>query len=81
MTPAEVLAGLSPRVRWRAIQGSLGTWKAIQQRASRNAEFYETAFWFIPRSAPRPEVQARQPNDMEKDSPFASLCPTWQYDN
>ncbi|MDR2838740.1 MAG: hypothetical protein LBV49_09315, partial [Azonexus sp.] len=54
-----------------------GTWKAIQKVAAKNAESYEAAFWFIPRSVPRPEIQPKKPTD--PDPPPASLWPTWQY--
>jgi phospholipase D1/2 len=57
------------------------TWRAIQKCARDNAGIYEKAFWFVPRSAPRPEIQAKRPDDKEEASPFASLWPTWQYKN
>ncbi len=56
------------------------TWKAIQKVAFNNARAYETAFWFIPRSGARPEVQTKDTvRDKEPGPPPASLWPTWHY--
>jgi phospholipase D1/2 len=55
------------------------TWKAIQEVASDNARAYERAFWFIPRSGARPEVQTKSPRDTEPGPPPASIWPTWHY--
>jgi phospholipase D1/2 len=55
------------------------TWKAIQKVAFDNAEAYEKSFWYIPRSAPRPEIQLKEKVDPEKAPPPASVWPTWHY--
>ena len=55
------------------------TWQAIQAQAQNNADAYDAAFWFIPRSGARPEVQAKDPRDTEPGPPPASLWPTWRY--
>lgn len=59
--------------------GVPATWKAIQKRASDNARFYNDAFWYIPRSEARPEVQPKEPQDKEPGGPPASIWPTWKY--
>jgi len=55
------------------------TWKAIQARANLNAQQYEDAFWFIPRSGARPEVQPKEAADKEPGPPPGSVWPTWKY--
>lgn len=56
------------------------TWKAIQGVAFDNAEAYENAFWFIPRSGAHPKVQPKEhEKDKEPGLPPASLWPTWKY--
>lgn len=57
------------------------TWRAIQERARLNAEHYEAAFWHIPRSSARAEIQPKKAGDAKEGSPFASLWPTWQYED
>lgn len=59
--------------------GVPATWKAIQKRASDNARFYNDAFWYIPRSEARPEIQPKEPKDKEPGGPPASIWPTWKY--
>lgn len=56
------------------------TWKAIQRVSAKNAEAYENAFWFIPRSAARPDIQPKEEKDKEDGPPPASLWPTWKYE-
>lgn len=55
------------------------TWKAIQQRATFNAQRYEESFWFIPRTGAHPSVQPKEPADKEPGPPPGSLWPTWKY--
>jgi phospholipase D1/2 len=76
---AEVRAGhlLSPGVL--NSPAAEQTWTAIQRQSQANADAYDAAFWFLPRSGARPEVQAKDPRDKEEGPPPASLWPTWQY--
>lgn len=55
------------------------TWKAIQARAQQNADVYDDAFWFIPRTGAHPSVQPKEPADKEPGPPPSSLWPTWKY--
>lgn len=55
------------------------TWKAIQAVAFDNTRRYEEAFWFIPRSGARPEIQPKEKEDKEDGPPPASLWPIWKY--
>ena len=55
------------------------TWRAIQTVASKNADAYEEAFWFIPRSAAHPSIQPKEAADTSRDAPTASIWPTWKY--
>ena len=57
------------------------TWKAIQERASKNAKAYEDSFWYIPRSGAHPEVQTKDKADTEDGPPPASVWPTWHYED
>jgi len=59
--------------------GVPATWEAIQKRASDNARFYNDAFWYVPRSEARPEIQPKEPQDKEPGGPPASIWPTWKY--
>ena len=57
------------------------TWAAIQGVADNNAEKYEGAFWYIPRSNALPQIQPKEAEDKEdKDPPGASLWPVWHYE-
>ena len=58
--------------------GAPKTWREIQGVAKKNAEAYEAAFWFIPRSGAHPSVQAKEKEDKESGPP-GSLWPTWHY--
>lgn len=55
------------------------TWRAIQKVAKRNADVYEEAFWFVPRSGARPEIQPKEATDKLPGPPPGSLWPTWRY--
>lgn len=55
------------------------TWKAIQSIAQDNSRAYDDAFWFIPRSGARPEVQLKEKEDKKPGPPPASIWPTWHY--
>lgn len=55
------------------------TWKAIQERAQKNADAYDKAFWFIPRSGARPEIQKKEAGDTRPGPPPASIWPVWHY--
>jgi phospholipase D1/2 len=59
--------------------GLPATWEAIQNRANLNAQRYEEAFWYIPRSEARPEIQPKEAADKEPGGAPASLWPTWKY--
>nr|WP_320134078.1 phospholipase D-like domain-containing protein [uncultured Holophaga sp.] len=70
--PATGLAGLIDK------PAAPATWKAIQAVASQNAQAYERAFWYIPRSITHPKIQA--PTGLVKEPP-CSIWPTWQYND
>lgn len=59
--------------------GVPATWEAIQKRSSENARIYNDAFWYIPRSEVRPEIQPKESQDKEPGGPPASIWPTWKY--
>lgn len=59
--------------------GVPATWEAIQKRAEDNADRYERAFAFIPRSKAQPQVQTKEAADRTPDGPPASVWPTWHY--
>lgn len=55
------------------------TWQAIQALAKKNTDNYEAAFWFIPRSGAKSEIQPKEAQDKEPGPAPASLWPTWKY--
>ena len=59
--------------------GVPATWQAIQAVSEDNAKSYNAAFWYIPRSEARPEIQPKEPQDKEPGRPPASIWPTWKY--
>ncbi|WP_341678129.1 phospholipase D-like domain-containing protein [Niveibacterium sp. SC-1] len=59
--------------------GVPATWEAIQRQSNENARLYNDAFWYIPRSEARHEVQPKEPQDRQPGRAPASIWPTWKY--
>lgn len=80
-------AGLPPERRASSLlsdailkrPGVPATWEAIRERAERNSENYGRAFWYLPRSEARAEIQPKEPQDEEPGGAPASIWPTWKY--
>lgn len=59
--------------------GVPATWKAIQLVSESNERAYNDAFWYVPRSEARPEIQPKEAQDKEPGGSPASIWPTWKY--
>lgn len=59
--------------------GAPSTWEAIQKQSDDNARLYNNAFWYIPRSEARQEIQRKEAQDKNPGGPPASIWPTWKY--
>lgn len=59
--------------------GVPSTWQAIQQQSESNEKAYNRAFWYIPRSEARPEIQPKEAQDRGPGGAPASVWPAWKY--